>query len=188
MALGHLHQMQNVSALLGEKSLNQAWYCGSPLYFSFSEINHEKSVLVIEFSGADINVTPVKTPVHRHLSVLRGDFETLSRLADFHCQNYVKLTVIDAHLEPEILAKLRSLFPHFLEVEFERSKQLASSELKLISPATSAREVISQFYQQLSGEELSEHQLQIIDEVLAKLNPNQIEQAALEQIEKISKR
>ena len=46
VALGHLHGPQKV----GRETVR---YCGSPLKYSFSEVNHRKSVTVVEFLQSD---------------------------------------------------------------------------------------------------------------------------------------
>ena len=41
VALGHLHSPQNIGS-------NRVRYCGMPLKYSFSEVEHYKSVTVVE--------------------------------------------------------------------------------------------------------------------------------------------
>lgn len=70
MALGHLHRPQKVG---GKEYIR---YSGSPLTLSFSEVNQEKLVLVIETEDAQIKeIHPVVVPAFRHISRIRGTYD-----------------------------------------------------------------------------------------------------------------
>ena len=70
MALGHLHRPQRVG---GKQHIR---YSGSPLTLSFSEVNQEKQVLVIETADAQITeICSVVVPAFRHISRIRGAYD-----------------------------------------------------------------------------------------------------------------
>lgn len=71
MALGHIHRPQNV----GKSTVR---YCGTPLKYSFSEINHEKSVTIVEIKEKeDIDVTTIPLiPLH-DMREIKWSYENL---------------------------------------------------------------------------------------------------------------
>jgi exonuclease SbcD len=72
LALGHLHTPQKV------KGSEVMRYCGSPLPIGFGEAKQEKSVCVVEFTGAEIQVRLLNVPVFQRLELIRGTWEEIS--------------------------------------------------------------------------------------------------------------
>lgn len=72
LALGHLHVPQKVN---GSEVMR---YSGSPLPMGFGEARQEKSVCLVEFSGAEASVKLVNVPVFQRLDRIRGAWEDLS--------------------------------------------------------------------------------------------------------------
>jgi DNA repair protein SbcD/Mre11 len=76
LALGHLHIPQTVG---GSDFIR---YSGSPLPIGFGEAAHEKSVVLVEFSGEAPRVANIPVPCFRELKTLRGDWQTIARDID----------------------------------------------------------------------------------------------------------
>jgi exonuclease SbcD len=112
-ALGHLHGRQQV----GES----AWYSGSPVAMSFSEATHTKGTLLVDLGAGGARVETVRAPVHRRLATLRGDLEELlSGRAHGHAEDaWCQVTLTDPHRPIGAMDRLRSRFPHTLELRFE---------------------------------------------------------------------
>jgi len=70
VALGHLHVNQKVGC-------EHVRYSGSPIPLSFSESTSQKKVNIIEFKNKIMSVTELNIPLHRPLSVLRGDVTSI---------------------------------------------------------------------------------------------------------------
>jgi exonuclease SbcD len=71
IALGHLHRPQKV----GNK--NHIRYSGSPIILSFSEINYDKKVIVIETKDDNsIDVSEITVPKFREFFRVTGDIDT----------------------------------------------------------------------------------------------------------------
>jgi exonuclease SbcD len=73
LALGHLHSVQTVGGVATRR------YSGSPLPMGFGELNQEKSVCVVEFSGRTPRVRTVPVPCFQRLARISGDWQKLSR-------------------------------------------------------------------------------------------------------------
>jgi DNA repair protein SbcD/Mre11 len=114
VALGHLH---------GRQQLAQAVrYSGSPLAYSFSEQGHRKGSWLVELGRSGLErVDAVDAPVPRPLSVLRGRLDELltdPRLA-VHEAAWCQVTLVDDERPAEAMTRVRSRFPHTLELRFE---------------------------------------------------------------------
>jgi len=114
VALGHLHGRQRLA--------DRIRYSGSPLAYSFSERAQRKGSWLVELGRAGLErVDPVDSPVPRRLAVLRGrldDLLTDSRLAG-HEAAWCQVTLVDDERPAEAMTRIRSRFPHTLELRFE---------------------------------------------------------------------
>ena len=113
VALGHLHGRQELAPTLR--------YSGSPLAYSFSEADHRKGTWLVELGADGVErVDAVPAPVPRPLAVLSGDLTDL--LADpVHARDeraWCQVTLTDPHRPAEAMQRLRTRFPHTLELRF----------------------------------------------------------------------
>jgi exonuclease SbcD len=79
IALGHLHRSQKVG---GREHIR---YSGSPIPLSFSERKDEKSVLLIDFEGKniqEIRKIPVPASIHKRLVRLEGSLEEIRTMLE----------------------------------------------------------------------------------------------------------
>jgi exonuclease SbcD len=114
VALGHLHGRQRLA--------DAVRYSGSPLAYSFSEHGQTKGSWLVELGRAGLErVDAVDTPAPRALAVLRGRLDELltdPRLA-VHERAWCQVTLVDDERPPEAMTRVRSRFPHTLELRFE---------------------------------------------------------------------
>ncbi|GAA1371719.1 exonuclease SbcCD subunit D [Streptomyces beijiangensis] len=114
VALGHLHGCQTVT--------ERVRYSGSPLAYSFSEVDHRKTMWLIDLGpGGEIGAERLDCPVPRGLARIRGRLDEL--LDDpalvRHEESWVEATLTDPVRPPEPMAQLAGRFPHVLSLLFE---------------------------------------------------------------------
>jgi exonuclease SbcD len=114
VALGHLHGRTTLTETLR--------YSGSPIAYSFSEVNQRKGSWLVDLDGAGVRqVGFVEAPVSRSLAVLRGRIEEL--LADPAHKAaesaYCQVTLTDTERPRAAMDRLRMRFPHTLVLTFE---------------------------------------------------------------------
>jgi exonuclease SbcD len=115
-ALGHLHGPQVLRDGLR--------YSGSPLPYSFSEASHTKGCWLVELDARGLGrVEHVPAPVHRRLSVLRGELDELLTSARFVAQevDFVSVALTDAARPEAAFDRLRTRFPYLLTMAWEPS-------------------------------------------------------------------
>ncbi|RUP85710.1 exonuclease SbcCD subunit D [Dermabacter sp. HSID17554] len=166
VALGHLHGCQNMSALVpGERPV--AWYSGSPLAFSFSERHHTKAVLLVEMneSGA-VEVERLPTPVRRRLVELEGSLASILAHKEEHGEDWIHAIVREESRPAHLQQTLRAAFEHLLFTEFHSTRAQVSTEAPVVTQEASPAEVVSEFFDYLTGAEPNAAQREIIEQVL----------------------
>lgn len=78
IALGHIHRAQRVA------NSDHIRYSGSPVPLSFDELGSEKSVYLLTFSPAGLEVDALTIPLFQPMQMLKGSLAQISQqLADF---------------------------------------------------------------------------------------------------------
>lgn len=157
VALGHIHGPQNIGS-------NRVRYCGTPLKYSFSEVEHNKSVTVVELQEKDcvhLRTIPL-TPKH-DLRQIQGAFAQLmdkSYYANTVVDDYLHVILTDEEDVPEALGRLRNIYPNIMKLSYDntrtRTTQLieGAKDVKTKSPL----ELFMDFYEQQNGLPMSDTQ------------------------------
>ncbi len=157
VALGHLH---------GKDALQTPTvrYSGSPVKFSLSEANQEKGVWIVDTEKSPVALTfkPI-TPIH-DVKQVTGSFDELMASADDESidhENYVGITLTDKQPIPNVMARLRDVFPRIVTLVradgFEaqvRYQGESSQQIRQKSPMA----LLGDFYQKIAKEPLSPQQ------------------------------
>ncbi|MER7072685.1 exonuclease SbcCD subunit D [Terrabacter sp. NPDC000476] len=117
-ALGHLHGPQAPESADG----SVVRYSGSPLRYSFSEQEHQKVVLLVDLDATGpARVTPVEVVQPRAMATLRGRLDELLEAPEHAAaeEAWVRVTVTDRVRPDSLMDRLRSRFPHALQVFHE---------------------------------------------------------------------
>ncbi len=134
VALGHLHRPQS----LAEGRLR---YAGSPLAYSSSEADQQKSITLVELDaqGAVTTQALPLTPLHP-LRILRGDFASLLAASS---QDYLALELTDALPIAEAQRRLAERYPRIIGLRWVAEALPASAAT--LSAAGRAASPLQQF-------------------------------------------
>lgn len=113
-ALGHLHGAQAPTETVR--------YSGSPLPYSFSEAEQDKSGLIVDLvPGQPAKVTSIAWPPPRALARLSGRIEDLLANEDFaHAEDaWCQITLTDPERPATPMERLKQRFPYALELLFQ---------------------------------------------------------------------
>ena len=119
VALGHIHRPQNGGS-------NKIRYCGTPLKYSLSEVDHLKSVTLVEL-GAKGELRLELIPLHpkRDLREIRGTFAQLTDM-DYYkntaAEDYLHIILTDEEDIPEAGGKLRAIYPNYLHISYDNTR------------------------------------------------------------------
>jgi exonuclease SbcD len=145
-ALGHLHGRQTLT--------DTVRYSGSPLAYSFSEVDHVKGSWLVDLDAHGFRAAEfVPAPVPRPLRRLRGELESLladPALADAE-QAWVQVTLTDDLRPTQPMERLRARFPHTLVLAFEPASPLPDSAPTARPRGQSDHEITLDFVAELRG-------------------------------------
>ena len=169
VAMGHIHGPQKVGR-------ETARYSGSPLKYSFSEVNQKKSVCIIEFnSKEDINISKIPLIPIRDMRVIKGPFDKLISKEIVNLENkndYLDVVLTDDDYIINAIGKLRKFYPNILKLEYENkiSSNEVSDNIDIDKSNMSPIDLFSEFYKMQNGIELPAKKRKIIEEVIKEVN------------------
>lgn len=152
VALGHLHRPQSLDG----QRLN---YSGSLLKYSFAEVDHRKSLSLVELDGhGRVTLERLTLTPRRDLRVVGGTLAAIlaAAVADPQRDDYVLARLDDPGALLDAMGKLRAAYPNALAIE---RPQLAAGrgvapgqgDHRQIATAT----LFADFYREMTGEGLS---------------------------------
>lgn len=169
VAMGHIHGPQKV----GRETVR---YSGSPLKYSFSEVNQKKSVCIIEFnSKEDINISKIPLIPIRDMRVIKGPFDKLISKEIVNLENkndYLDVVLTDDDYIINAIGKLRKFYPNILKLEYENkiSSNDVSDNIDIDKSNMSPIDLFSEFYKMQNGIELPAKKKKIIEEVIKEVS------------------
>lgn len=167
VALGHLHGPQY-------KGCEHVRYSGSILKYSFSEQHQHKSVTLVDVAAqtpAQIQLLPLTA--QRDVRIIEGELAHLLDLGitDAKREDYLMVRLLDKHAILDAMGKLRSVYPNVLHLE--RTGLMAGEQAVALNRdhiKKGEMAMFRDFFSQVSGEELSDAQQAVMDEILTKLH------------------
>lgn len=174
VALGHLHRAQG----LGDDRQHIS-YSGSLLKYSFSEVNHAKSVKVIEMDAkGNCSAEQISLSPRRDVRRITGTInEMLERPEDFGNKgDYLVARLTDEGAVYEPLIRLREVFPNIMDIE--RTQQLtgkSADELFADHRKMSDLELFESFFSFVNDGPLSDDQKELFVSVVDRLRATERE-------------
>lgn len=165
VALGHIHSPQKV----GRETVR---YCGAPLKYSFSEAGQEKSITVVELKekgSVDLRTIPLK-PLH-DLRKIRGTYLEVTAKSFYEnrdCEDYLQVTLTDEEDVPDGMAKLRTIYPNLMRLEYDNKRTRSNAEVRAAERVEekSELELFQEFYELQNNQSMTEVQEQFVEELL----------------------
>ncbi len=162
VALGHIHSPQQV----GRKEVR---YSGSPLKYSLSEANNEKSVPLItlgEKGKIDIELIPLK-PM-RNLRHIEGTLrELLNKSNVKSTEDFIYATLTDEEIINDAMGIFQQVYPNTVKIDYNNShtKEIEQLDISKIAENRSFAELISDFYKQMYNQEISTDEMDVMRSV-----------------------
>lgn len=159
VALGHLHAPQS----LGSQRVR---YCGSPLKYSFSEVNHNKSLSVAELGPkGTLELRTIPLIPKRDLRQLRGSYLELTAKSSYGGSNrddYIYITLTDEEDVFDAVGRLRAIYPNLMKLDYDNQRTQAGEALEggeaLVRKTP--LELFAQLYERQNNQPMSRDQLQ----------------------------
>jgi len=169
VALGHIHRAQQV----GKEYIR---YAGTPLKYSFSEVNHKKSVTIVEIKekgNIEIELLPLK-PL-RDMRDLKGTYMELTareNYQDADTNDYVHITLTDEEDIIDVIAKLRVIYPNLMKLDYDNTRTRSRQNICMEEQVEqkSPMELFSDFYLQQNNQEMTKEQYEFAKQILEKIS------------------
>ncbi len=168
VALGHIHGPQQI----GKDAIR---YSGTMLKYSFSEANHNKSVVLINIKNdksVKYQLIPLK-PL-RDMRVIKGPIEELLKeenYKDTNTNDYIKAIVTNKEPIYDAIGQLRRVYPNTLSLEISNVKtSIQNLELESIEKLKQKDEfeLFDDFYEFQNNIRLDDEQKKIIKDIIEK--------------------
>lgn len=167
VALGHLHQPQTLAA-------GQLRYAGSLLKYSFAEANHKKSVSLVEMDAqGSCRIEPIALTPRHDVRRVSGYIKDLLSTPDTSGSqdDYLEITLLDTDAVFDAMGRLREVYPNVLHIV----RPVLDGAGEMNGPVTDHRaleptDLFASFFEQATGEPITEHHATAFTEVLNELH------------------
>ena len=166
VALGHIHRPQKIGT-------ERIRYCGTPLKYSFSEVNDTKSVSIIEInSKEDFNLRTIPLVPKRDMRKIRGTYEELTTKTSYENTNtddYIHVTLTDEFNVTDAIQKLRVIYKNIMKLEYDNIRTRESRKINLDNMVIENKnplEIFSEFYKLQNNKKMDDEQKKIIKKIM----------------------
>lgn len=168
VALGHIHGPQKIGN-------DRIRYSGTPLKYSFSEAEQEKSIAVIDLKekgDVDISFLPL-SPI-RDLREIRGTYAELTLRDNYintNTDDYLHITLTDENDVPDALSKLRVIYPNLMKLDYDNARTRSQTEFTAAEAPEkrSPLELFSELFEKQNGAPMDEYQQKYMEGLITKI-------------------
>ena len=168
VALGHLHRPQKA----GRETVR---YSGTPLKYSFSEANDQKSITVVELGAkGDVRLDTLPLTPMRDMRRISGSFAELTSQRFYEQQerdDYLEITLTDDTDVPGAFSQLRTIYPNLLSLRYagtDRTFETSNLTVKELEEADPF-DFVSGFFREQTGKELRAEQEDLLKGLMTEL-------------------
>ncbi|MEO6950332.1 MAG: exonuclease SbcCD subunit D [Polyangia bacterium] len=161
VALGHLHRPQTLKG--------NVRYAGSLLKYSLSEVDHKKSVTLVELGApGDLRIEELSLTPRRDFRVIEGQLAQLVTAGhlDPHNEDYVHARLLDEGALIDPMARLQVAYPNAVDVRRVSLGEAATEVARVRRPSRTPSELFHEFYGEVTGHPLEDTQTTQLARVL----------------------
>ena len=165
VGLGHLHGPQTI----GRETVR---YAGTPLKYSFSEVNHKKSALIFDLKEkGNIEITKIPFKPIRDMKEIKGTYDQISArdfYKDMNTQDYYHITLTDEEDVPEAIGKLRTIYPNIMKLDYDNTRTRSNNEIKGVENVEKKQplDLFKEFYELQNNQPMSREQADFMDKLI----------------------
>lgn len=170
VAIGHVHRPQKVGR-------DTARYAGTMLKYSFSEVNHKKTIPIIDFKekgNIDIKLEELK-PL-RDMREIKGPIEELIKKENYEGENtedYIRAIITNDEPVYDAIGKIRKIYPNVLKLEIQNAKtamNMEQQENNLQNVRNKSEiELFNDFYKFQNNIELNDEQVEFMEKLIKQI-------------------
>lgn len=167
VALGHIHRPQKIIK-------DTIRYSGTMLKYSFSEVNHNKSLTLIDYKEKNnltielISLTPL-----RDMRIIKGPIEELLKKENYENTNlddYIEAIITNEEPVYDAINRIRRVYPNTLKLDIlnNRTRQNEETHLESIEKIKEKTELelFNEFFKFQNNEEMNQKEEKAIEEII----------------------
>lgn len=170
VALGHLHKPQGFDD-------NRIRYCGSPIKYSFSEVNNKNSITCIDVNSKyDIKVSTIALKPLIGMIDIKGKYNDITSktyLDSIDCDAYARIELTDEGVVYDAANRLRQFYKNFVTIKMENSSTPSGSDFVLSTDElekTEPVEVFRKLYKlKRDNKDFTEAESKLINELIGNI-------------------
>ncbi len=168
VALGHLHRPQHIAR-------KEVRYCGTPLKYSFSEADHNKSVTVVEMKEkGNIEIKTIPLVPLRDMRRLKGTYEFLTEKKNYegtNVEDYLHITLLDEEEVYDAIGRLRSIYPNIMRIDYENRRTSADNDIGTVDVGSSksAIELFEELFRLQNNRDFTDSQRELCAEIIEEI-------------------
>ena len=158
VALGHLHRPQ---AVPGNENIR---YCGTPLKYSISEENDQKSILIVEMAEkGTVNYRTIPLiPLH-DIRTIRGKYNELASRENYigtNTDDYIHVVLTDEEDVIDAMGRLRTIYPNIMKLDYDNKRTSHGGKIEGIEniDKKSDMEILEELYKLQNNQPISDEQ------------------------------
>ena len=165
VALGHIHSPQWIRR-------KEVRYCGTPLKYSFSEAEQQKSVTVVTCrEKGEVEIEVVELRPLRDMRKVRGSYQEVMAREFYQGKNqedYVQIILTDEEDVLDGMQRLRAVYPNLMQLLYDnsRTRQSRMVEVGEDIEEKSELELFQEFYRMQNNREMSLEQIAFVERVI----------------------
>ncbi len=165
VALGHIHSAQNMKS-------PHVRYCGTPMAYSLSEIECEKSATIVNLSGEgdlQIRTIPLK-PLH-NIRKIRGAYNDVTNREYYETvqrDDYIQVILTDETDIPDAHGSLHRIYPNLLCIAYDNNRTRRNQIVGVSDgiEEKSPMQLFEELFEKQNNQPLNERQKQIVTELM----------------------
>ena len=147
------------------------------LKYSFSEINHKKTIPVIEIKEKEnISINLIELEPLRDMREIKGPIEELIKKENYESGNlndYIKAVITNEEPVYDAIGQIRRIYPNTLKLEIKNSKTAGSTEQQALNleniKKKSELELFCDFYKSQNNIDLDANETEIINNIISEV-------------------
>lgn len=162
VALGHIHSPQRAGR-------DEVRYSGSPLKYSLSEVYSDKSVPIVTLGAkGEVDIELVRLTPLRDVRHIKGKLKNLLEKENIKSpEDFIYITLTDDDIINDAMGVFQQYYPNTVKIDYDNAhtRELEQVDISKIAENKSFDELISEFYQQVYGCEISKEEMDIMKKV-----------------------
>ena len=170
VALGHIHRPQKLIK-------DNIRYSGTILKYSFSEVNHNKTVPIIEYKEkGNLTIELIPLVPARDMRIIKGPIDELLKKENYlntNLDDYIEAIITDEEPVYDAINRIRRVYPNTLKLDILNNRTRENEETHLESiekiKEKTELELFNEFFKFQNNEEMNKKEEKIIKEIINEL-------------------